>query len=258
MFLFLLRLLDFLVFPFFFSSDDNEQLEYTSVQQLNDELREHTYEEVVPELAAASCNLIVVVYGLMAHFKFSALIKREAKNQISDRLRYYQHMNLLLILIVGVSAAATVTISIDGLTEAQYLNKHKFTSDLIAGIMNFSVTGFSVVLLMIFYPHSRQINGGYSKLQSPSIPPTSPTSPTSEPPNRKSIKYIQIRVNSTTTTTDNEIYNTYMNENYNHSSYYSNNEEEYNLQNDQIQIPSPLVTNNKQIISYAGSPKQYY
>lgn len=81
----------------------------------------------------------------MAHFKFSTLIKQNDGNYISDRLKYYKHMNFLLILIIALNAGSMVTFSIDALTEEQYLNKHKFTSDLMAGIINFSSTAFWIV-----------------------------------------------------------------------------------------------------------------
>ena len=116
---------------------------------------------------------------------------------------------------------------------------------------------------MIFYPHSLQISGGYSKLQSPMV------SPISEPPSRKgskkSLGNIEIKVDSTTTTTNisrvNENHNTYTNGGYNKNNYSSSHyniydEGWYNVQNNHVQLPPRLATNNRQVISYSGTSKQ--
>jgi len=251
-----ITLIGFPSISIFLESSDDEKLDYSNIEELKRELKKHTYEEVIPELAATSCNLIVLIYGLMAHFKFSTLIKQDSGSYISDRLKYYRHMNLLLILTIALNAGSMVTFSIDALTDEQYLNKHKFTADLIAGIMNFSTTAFWIVWLLIFYPRSLHINGGFSKLPSPIIP-------MSEPPNRKEIfgrknvKHIEIKIDSTTTTMKTDQLDE--SREYIPSYYYKNNNDEGNdVQNsDYVRLPSPLAANNKQVISYADSPKQF-
>jgi hypothetical protein len=123
---------------------------------------------------------------------------------------------------------------------------------------------------MIFYPRLVPMyNGGkhfndYSKLSSPLTSPTSISSSLHSPrkDNHKkslSIKRIEIKIDSTTTMNSDQVTynNNYTNENHNNygSDYYNNNN---NLQTDgYVQLPSPLATNNKQIISYTGSPRKY-
>ncbi|RIA88741.1 hypothetical protein C1645_806645 [Glomus cerebriforme] len=260
--------------PIFFEKDDDDKLDYSNIEVLNRALREHAIGEVVPELVATSCNMIVLVYALMAHFKFSSLIKHNNKNYIVDRLKYYRHMNFLLILIVGFGASLMFTLCIDGLSEKQFLNRNKFTSDLLVGTVNFCMAAFWVVWLMIFYPrlvptyiNKPNEDDKYSKL-------SSPRSPTSESIHKDtfsyqtspSIKHIEIKVDSTTTTLNSnfkgENYNNYTNEddnNNNSPNYYNNSNGEYNnvRNDDYVQLPLPLAPNNKQIISYTGSPRQY-
>ncbi|GBC01262.1 hypothetical protein RclHR1_04110014 [Rhizophagus clarus] len=267
--------------PFFFEDDTDDELDYSNVEEVKEALRKHTYGEVIPELAAATCNLIVLVYALMAHFKFTSLIKQNNKNYIADRLKYYKHMNFLLILIVAFGAGLMFTFCIDGLSEKQYLNRNKFTADLFASVVNFFMATFWIVWLMIFYPrlvstYNGKHNNDYSKFSTPLTSPTSEStnlpSPRKDKTNHKkslSIKRIENKIDSTTTTNTDQM--TYVNENYNYmnddhkddnnnnnygSDYY--NEGYNNLQsNGYVQLPSPLAINNKQIISYTGSPRKY-
>uniref|UniRef100_A0A1D1Y4T2 Uncharacterized protein n=1 Tax=Anthurium amnicola TaxID=1678845 RepID=A0A1D1Y4T2_9ARAE len=240
--------------PFIFDDDTDEKLDYNNIEEVKEALRKHTYGEVIPELVAACCNMIVLVYALMAHFKFSSLIKQNSRNYIVDRLKYYRHMNFLLLLIVAIGASLMFTFCIDGLSEKQYLNRNKFTSDLFASTVNFFTAAFWVVWLMIFYPRlvptysSKNLNedSKHSKLSTPLTSPTSESSNISSH-QRNSVRHIEIKVDSTTTMNTDQL--NYMNNNY------SNNN---NLRSDgYIQLPTPLATNNKQVISYTGSPKQY-
>lgn len=228
----------------------------------------------------------------MAHYKFSTLIKQNSKNYIVDRLKYYKHMNFLLILIVAFGAGLMFTFCIDGLSERQYLNRNKFTADLFAGIVNFFMATFWIVwckylihisyiynmlklysnlfiffflIVMIFYPRlvptysGKQYNDFSSKLSSPLTSPTSDShslrKDNSSHKKSLSVKRIEIKIDSTTTMNTDQV--TYRNE-YNNNINGYNNERYNNIQTDgYIQLPSPLATNNKQIISYTGSPRKY-
>ncbi|PKY43585.1 hypothetical protein RhiirA4_398921 [Rhizophagus irregularis] len=251
--------------PFFFEDDTDDKLDYSDIEEVKRALKKHTYGEVIPELAAASCNLVVLAYALMAHYKFSTLIKQNSKNYIVDRLKYYKHMNFLLILIVAFGAGLMFTFCIDGLSERQYLNRNKFTADLFAGIVNFFMATFWIVWLMIFYPRlvptysGKQYNDFSSKLSSPLTSPTSDShslrKDNSSHKKSLSVKRIEIKIDSTTTMNTDQV--TYRNE-YNNNINGYNNERYNNIQTDgYIQLPSPLATNNKQIISYTGSPRKY-
>lgn len=116
---------------------------------------------------------------------------------------------------------------------------------------------------MIFYPrlvptYSGKHNHDYSKFSSPLTSPTSDShslrKDNSSHKKSLSIRRIEIKIDSTTTMNTDQVI--YKNESNNNNGY--NNEGYNNIQTDSyIQLPSPLATNNKQIISYTGSPRKY-
>ncbi|CAI2166242.1 8253_t:CDS:2 [Funneliformis geosporum] len=241
-----ITLIVFPCIPFFFNTND-KKMDSSNIQELKVYQKKQTFEEVVPQLAAMSCNLFVLAYGLMAHLKFSILIKQNNQNHISDRLKYYRYMNGLLILIIGLGASTMVILNVDALTEKQYLNKNKFTIDLFAGIINFSMVACWIVWLLIFYPRLLPNDGGYLKLSSPSASFKSHKG-SKEIFDNKNVKHIEIKIDSTTVINqsnyDGRNYD-FMSGNYRgHSS-------------DDIPLPPALATNYKQVFSYAkaGSPK---
>ncbi|CAG8573981.1 7853_t:CDS:2 [Funneliformis mosseae] len=233
-----------IIFPcihFLFSIDD-QKMDSFNVQELKAYQQKQAIEEVIPQLAAMSCNLFVLVYGLMAHLKFSSLIKQNNRNHIADRLKYYRYMNGLLILIIGLGASSMIIFNVDALTEKKYLNNNKFTIDLFAGIINISMVACWIVWLLIFYPRLLPNDGGYLKLSSPSAPLKSQKG-------SKNVKHIQIKIDSTTIIMDTNQEN-YVGEGISGNPRGSIVSE--------VLLPPPLATNNKQIVSYAraGSPKQ--
>ncbi|CAG8577122.1 3306_t:CDS:2 [Funneliformis caledonium] len=229
-----------IIFPcihFLFSIDD-QKMDSFNVQELKAYQQKQAIEEVIPQLAAMSCNLFVLVYGLMAHLKFSSLIKHNNRNHIADRLKYYRYMNGLLILIIGLGASSMIIFNVDALTEKKYLNNNKFTIDLFAGIINISMVACWIVWLLIFYPRLLPNDGGYLKLSSPSAPLKSQGS--------KNVKHIQIKIDSTTIIMDTNQEN-YVGEGISGNPRGSIVSE--------VLLPPPLATNNKQIVSYARAAK---
>ncbi|KAI7857998.1 hypothetical protein BDC45DRAFT_499841 [Circinella umbellata] len=115
-----------------------------------------TYKEVMPQLVYSIEIFFVASLGVISHIRFSKLLKnsRDSHNgrSITQKIRYFQELNLLLTIVLFVDALSFIILSADGLTGKKYLNAHKFTADFM--ICNINVTTIIVwfIVVLIFHP----------------------------------------------------------------------------------------------------------
>lgn len=77
----------------------------------------------------------IAILGFISHFRFEKVLanSRESNNaqSITNKIRYFQELNLMLAIVVLDCAVSFIILSADGLTGRKYLNAHKFTADLL-------------------------------------------------------------------------------------------------------------------------------
>lgn len=76
---------------------------------------------------------IVSCLGVMSHFRFKKLLQhaKDTPNgrAISQKICYFQEINIVLSTALFGHGSLLTTLSIDGLTIRKYLNIHKFSAD---------------------------------------------------------------------------------------------------------------------------------
>lgn len=117
----------------------------------------------------------------MSHFRFKKLLKhaKDTPNgrAISQKIRYFQEINVVLSTVLFGHGSLLTTLSIDGLTIRKTLNVHKFSADfficnsksflsiiLHSSHMIFIVNMCAVItwlcMILIFHPKHNQSNEG--------------------------------------------------------------------------------------------------
>lgn len=88
---------------------------------------------------AMMCNIIILAYGIRAHFRFQELISEQdrlnAKTVTVTKLRYYRNMNKLFMVSVFVTALGMLLLVSDGLIKNHPFTTHKVIFDLIFAII---------------------------------------------------------------------------------------------------------------------------
>lgn len=79
--------------------------------------------------------LIVSILGVISHFRFQKLLStsRDSSNarSITQKIRYFQELNLILSLVLLIDSLSFIILSADGLTGRKSLNAHKFSADFL-------------------------------------------------------------------------------------------------------------------------------
>ncbi|CAG8446998.1 5596_t:CDS:2 [Ambispora gerdemannii] len=115
------------------------------------------YMEIVPQLAYAVCMGIIALLGVRSHHRFMKLLKvtrsaASAQQSVIRKLEYFRDMNRCLSAALVIGSTALTILCIDALTEAKWLNSHKFTADILITHVNYGLYLVFVLLILIFYP----------------------------------------------------------------------------------------------------------
>ncbi|KAL1932730.1 hypothetical protein VTP01DRAFT_8408 [Rhizomucor pusillus] len=129
-----------------------------------------TYKEIMPELVYGIELFFIAILGFISHFRFEKVLanSRESNNaqSITNKIRYFQELNLMLAIVVLDCAVSFIILSADGLTGRKYLNAHKFTADLLICNINVTILLVWFIVILIFHPKPIAQAGG-SSLQQP-------------------------------------------------------------------------------------------
>ncbi|PKK74154.1 hypothetical protein RhiirC2_641048, partial [Rhizophagus irregularis] len=115
------------------------------------------YTEIMPQLAYSIFMLLIALFGLRSHKRFTNLLAVTRKSSASQiniilKLEYFRDMNRYLTWSLFIGSISLLTLCIDGLTTEKYLNVHKFSADLLMCHVSFSLWLVFVILMLIFYP----------------------------------------------------------------------------------------------------------
>ncbi|OZJ03431.1 hypothetical protein BZG36_03186 [Bifiguratus adelaidae] len=148
------------------------------------------YREIVPQLAYGISMLIVACSNIVTMFRFRKLMATAAQNvhgkKVMQKLAYFHDLNKVLTVSIILFGAGFLVLCIDGLTQAQFLNTHKFTADLCICIINLSSAVLWVVCILVVHPsesfaahHSENDYYSHSHVhsQSNAPPPRMPSQP---------------------------------------------------------------------------------
>lgn len=79
--------------------------------------------------------MVISLLGGVSHLRFQKLLKNNEQQHegpfITNRLRYFQDLNLLLSVTLFIFSFCFILLSADGLTSLKTINQHKFSSDFI-------------------------------------------------------------------------------------------------------------------------------
>ncbi|CAO3591018.1 unnamed protein product [Absidia cylindrospora] len=115
-----------------------------------------TYKEIMPELVYGFELLFVACLGVVSHFRFRKLLNnsRNSNNarSITNKIRYFQELNLILTVVLFIDSIAFIILSLDGLTGKKTLNAHKFSADFLICNINISTLIVWFLVMLIFHP----------------------------------------------------------------------------------------------------------
>ncbi|ORZ23226.1 hypothetical protein BCR42DRAFT_487232 [Absidia repens] len=115
-----------------------------------------TYKEIMPELVYGFELLFVACLGVVSHFRFRKLLNnsRNSNNarSITNKIRYFQELNLILTVVLFIDSIAFIILSVDGLTGKKTLNAHKFSADFLICNINISTLIVWFLVMLIFHP----------------------------------------------------------------------------------------------------------
>ncbi|KAI8069038.1 uncharacterized protein B0P05DRAFT_551300 [Gilbertella persicaria] len=120
------------------------------------EIYEPTYKEIIPEMVYGIELFIVACLGVVSHFRFKKLLSssRNTANgrSISQKIRYFQEVNMILSTVLFGHGTLLTILSCDGLTNRKVLNIHKFSADFFICNINMCAVITWFCMILIFHP----------------------------------------------------------------------------------------------------------
>lgn len=120
------------------------------------DIYEPTYKEIMPEMVYGIELFIVACLGVVSNFRFKRLLNssRDTVNgrSISQKIRYFQEVNLVLSTVLFGHGTLLTILSCDGLTSRKTLNIHKFSADFFICNINMCAVITWFCMILIFHP----------------------------------------------------------------------------------------------------------
>ncbi|KAI9254826.1 hypothetical protein BY458DRAFT_589350 [Sporodiniella umbellata] len=110
-----------------------------------------TYKEIMPQLLYSLEMLLISLLGIVSHRRFRSLFV-SLHSMAQNRLRYYQQLNRSLSIALFLFAVSLLTLTLDGLTQQKYLNRHKFFADFFICQVNVLMSLIWILVILILYP----------------------------------------------------------------------------------------------------------
>ncbi|CAG8481427.1 6829_t:CDS:2 [Paraglomus occultum] len=111
--------------------------------------------DVFPQLAYGVFLFIIALLGIRSNQRFTMLLRKTGQSirpSVVAKLEYFRDMNLYLTMGLIIGSVSVLILCVDALTPNQWLNRRKFTADLLMVHVSVAMWIVFLTLILIFYP----------------------------------------------------------------------------------------------------------